>query len=404
MQEIQQFIEILETLETHRDDPNLVELLEKLQKEHPRFRSFFEELKQSVDGHRVEASQEAVDCSTGAMFGFVSTLFFDQADITKLMNDIRNWPPFKQLIASRNLTESTINSFTQTLALFIQQLSLQLGDLRKPEFGILLNGLGKLCILLDILAKDTQLFTDTQITDAIANLTTLIASWTSCAQQQLASVCIPDELKNALSRFFAVIPADTPNVEGFLILLKTAAALIEKGHQIILSVLVNTNLSLQPILVSYSADLSALVFTISTVGNDPNQIASDIQNALNTAQDFIPFMRLGVNINQRIIVDVPSKPLACDNVTNLPTHQGYIVVIVCQTSDGKIGVVCDLSVSRDQCQQMGTTLGLPIGQAVSSLYGIPEENSSAGTTIQLPPDPSESSLTRCLGPKLCLVE
>ncbi len=63
------------------------------------------------------------------------------------------------------------------------------------------------------------------------------------------------------------------------------------------------------------------MFTISTVGNSPTQIANDIQNALNTAEQFATQIQGAVN--QRIIIDVPSEPVPCSSVTNVPSKPGY---------------------------------------------------------------------------------
>jgi len=107
---------------------------------------------------------------------------------------------------------------------------------------------------------------------------------------------------------------------------------------------------------------------------------------------------------EKIVLDVPSKPIACGDVTGLPTPPaGTTAAVACQDSSGNLDVVC--SPPRPDCTQLGIQLGLPIGQPANSLYGSPagSDSAAASQTIQPAPNPSESGPTNCTGPKFCLI-
>jgi len=353
---------------------------------------------QEEEDSNVTASHLFGICSVVTNQIFLVTLIEHHGDLQDIKNDIKNWGPVKKLLENRELDASSIDAFVSALAAFVKAgLSIGADDLNFDRNRDFVAGIHQLCHTLDVFATDKVNFTDSEISGAIADLATIIASLANCVASQLASVCTGSQAKDTMAAFLSGLPdGRVPEMRALLIWLRVGAALVNTGNQVVLSILKNTALSHDLILVSYSSTLEALAFTISTVGNSPTQIANDIQNALNAAEQFAT--QIQGTVNQRIIIDVPSKPVPCSSVTNVPSKPGYTVVVACQDSNGKISVVCDVGVSANECRQLGTQLGLPIGAPVDTLY------SGTGVTVQPPPGPSEQGASQCLGPKLCLTE
>ncbi len=200
---------------------------------------------QEEEDSDVTASHLFGTCSVVTNQIFLGTLIAHHGDLQAIKNDIKNWEPVKKLLENREIDASSIDAFVSALAAFVKAgLSIGFDDVNLNRNFDFLAGIHQLCHTLDVFATDKVNFTDAEISGAIADLATIIASLANCVASQLARVCTGSKAKDTMAAFLRGLPdGRVPEMRALLVWLRVGAALVNTGNQVVLSILKNTALS-----------------------------------------------------------------------------------------------------------------------------------------------------------------